>query len=674
MLVFDQLRKNDAQLQLLALLLCGGFVVLGAGLWWVQIVNANRYRASVETQSFRSVRIPAVRGKILDRNGVALAENRPNYSISLYLEELSSAFRKAYRAARPRAVVTNDLPFWKDWLGFSTVRTQYLHLSQEQTTQIVRATRYRVVLDVANEIAAILQVPLPLDYNNFTRHYETARAIPFSLANNLSPQLVARFEEQSLDAGGVDLEIQSRRFYPYSNTAAHVIGYVHSDDSSAAGEDAFFSYRLPDYRGLVGIEGGLDQALRGRAGAKSVQVNNLGYRQTESIWEEAEPGQNVVLTLDLDVQQAAEAALRSHITADGHGAIVVMDVRSGDILALASSPSSDPNAFIRRFTPAELARWKDNSLGVQKNRATAEQYQAGSVFKTMVALAALENGLDTKRLFDVDPNPRNPNKGIVYVGRGRHPFRDTAQPGKYDLRRAIARSSNSYFIQVGALPNVFERVVELGRRLHLGERIGLPLLQETAGHFPRTGGEQNWNPVFKANICIGQGEMDVTPMQIAVMISAIANGGTVLMPRLVDRLEPQDPARLEAPTVFPRGQVRDHLGVSKRSLDILHDAMLAETEDQQEGTGRAVQGCGFRVCGKTGTAELSTLREDGGKKNTTWFGSFAPYETPRYAVIVMVENGQSGGGTCAPIAHDVYVALKAYEARSTSKTQAVATR
>jgi len=679
MLVFDQLRKNDPQLQLLALLLCGGLVLLLAGLWWVQIVNASRYRESIESQSFRTVRLPAVRGKILDRNGVALAENRPGYNISLYLEELSPLFKKEYTAAKaaylrtlPPKVVTNQLPWWKSWLGFDRVKTVPPKLSNEQLQLVQRESRYAVANAVVARIASVLQMPLLLDPTNFHRHYNLATAMPFCVASNLSPQLVARFEEQSINSLGVDLEIQSKRSYPHSNTAAHVIGYVRSDDSSAVGEEAFFSYRMPDYRGLVGIEGGFDQKLRGHAGAKSVQVNNLGYRQAENVWESSVPGQNVVLTLDLAVQHEAEAALRKPMGPTLRGAVVVMDVRSGDILAMASSPTFGPSQFAHGISRRDYDQLQE--LTAEKNRATAEQYQAGSIFKTIVALAALENGLDRNRFFRVDPNPRNGNKGAYFIGQ--RLINDTAPPGDYDLEHAIVRSSNSYFVQVGLLPNVFERVVELGKRLHLGERIdsdSLPLRQVATGHFPSAAATQNWKAGDKANICIGQGPMDVTPVQIAVMISAIANGGTVLKPRLVDRLESQDQAGIELPTSYPRAQVRDHLGVSKRSLDILRDAMLQETESA-EGTGKHVLGCGFRVCGKTGTAERSELQEDGKKQNTTWFASFAPYESPRYAVIVMVENGASGGSTCAPIARDVYVALAAYERRTTATTLTATTR
>lgn len=677
MLIFDQIKKNDAQLQLLALLLCSGLAVLLAGLWWVQIVNANRYRESVEMQAFRTVRLPAVRGKILDRNGVALAENKPSYNINLYLEELSSAFKKDFKRSRPTKTITTDLPFWKNWLGMSSVKTQFVRLTDEQSLKLIRDSRYRVASGVVKQIGTALQTPLTLDYTNFFRHYETARAMPYPVVNNLHPIHVAHFEEQSINSLGVDLEIQSKRYYPHSNVAAHVVGYVRSDDSSATGEDAFFSYRMPDYRGLVGIEGGHDQTLRGRAGAKSVQVNSVGYRQAETVWEQAAPGTNIVLTIDLGVQRDAEIALRKQIGAYGRGAVVVMDVHSGDILALASHPTFSPNQFAHGISHNDYQQLQE--LTAEKNRATAEIYQAGSVFKTIVALAALETPqahFNPNDKYTVKENPGKPGRGYIDVGNQR--FRDTVSPGDYDLRRAIAKSSNAYFISLGLRPGVFNRVVDIGQRLHLGEKFdteSVPLRQQSAGHFPTALNiaKREWQDGDTASVCIGQGRMDVTPLQIAVMISAIANGGAVLKPRLVERLEASNPSNIEQPVTTPRGLIRDQLGVSKRSLAILHEAMLAETESE-EGTGRHVAGCGFRVCGKTGTAELQTLREDGGKKNTTWFASFAPYESPRYAVVVMVENGVSGGTTCVPIARDVYQSLTNFEFRATSKILATSTR
>jgi penicillin-binding protein 2 len=666
MIVFDQLKRDDPQLRLLTIVVLAGVVVLLAGLWWVQIVSARDYQANLETQSFRTVRMPAVRGKILDRNGTTLAENRPIYNVSLYLEELRDEFQKTYADSRPRKVVTNSHAFWKRWLGASNVQTQFVKLKPEQSSELRWQSREQVANGVVQQISARLQQPLSLNSADFRWHYTNQLAMPYPVAKRIDARQIARFEETSANTPGVDLEIQSARFYPNGTTAAHLLGHLtreHGNDS-LEGEEAFFNYRLPDYRGVIGIEGGFDSQLHGHAGAKSVLVNNLGYRQSENIWTPAEPGSNVVLTIDLRIQRAAEAALAA-VGQETRGAAVVMDVHTGDVLALASVPTYDPNAFIPKISAADNARMTDPKLRPQINRATQMQYQAGSAFKTIVALAALENGLDTNEKYRVAANPAKPDKGIIYIGK--QTFHDTAPPGEYDLRRALVRSSNVYFIAHGLRPGVFDRVLELGARLHFGEKFGLHLSQEAAGHFPKdkTGGPSS---IGDPNICIGQGEMDATPLQMAVLTCALANGGEVLWPQLVDRIESQDPAGSGASMVFPKHQVRDELGVKQKYLDILRDDMLAETEDAVEGTGRAARVPGIRVCGKTGTAERT---EQGVKRNTTWFISFAPNEHPKYAVVVAVEDGASGGGTCAPVAGKIYQAILQCE-RESQKTVASA--
>ena len=196
----------------------------------------------------------------------------------------------------------------------------------------------------------------------------------------------------------------------------------------------------------------------------------------------------------------------------------------------------------------------------------------------------------------------------------------------------------------------------MGGKLYLGELTDLPTRQETKGIFPTLARvHSDWRDGDTANLCIGQGDIAVTPMQMAVVVSAIANDGKVLWPRLVERIEPQDPVSGEAPSIFPSGVVRGELGVRECNLKLLRDAMLAETEDP-EGTGRAAVVPGFRICGKTGTAQV-TDEQNRVVDHTAWFTSFAPYENPRYAVVVMVEHGGSGGSTCAPIAHDIYEAI-----------------
>ena len=380
-------------------------------------------------------------------------------------------------------------------------------------------------------------------------------------------------------------------------------------------------------------------------------VNNLGYRQTENVWSQPEPGHNVVLTMDLDIQQAAERSLAAHQGTNARAAIIVMDVRTGDVLAMVSSPAINPD-----YSANDPARLSDPKLRPQINRATYENYMPGSIFKPIVALAALENGLNPDEIYQVQPDPTEPWHGCIYVGARK--IKDTVPPGSYNLKRAIVQSSNAYFIFNGLRTGI-EKIIRLGEKFHLGQRMNLPTRQESPGIFPTLERciHSDWQDGDSANVCFGQGEVAITPMQIAVTYSAIANGGKVLWPRLVERVEPQDPASGELPVIFPAGAVRDTLGLHPRSLKILHDAMLAETEDP-EGTGRAAAVPGLRICGKTGTAQIKN--EQGQLVRWDyWFASFAPYENPRYAVVVMVqsENRGSGGIVCAPIAHDIYEAI-----------------
>ncbi len=634
MIVFDQLRKDDPQLRTLTAGVLMGMTVLLAGLWYVQVISSNRFVENQRAQAYRTVRIPAARGKICDRYGRPMADNYPNYRVSLYLEELPRLFKAEWRRAKP------DRP-----------------LKRDERLSLESQTRFRVVSNLAYQVGMVLDQRVSVTYPQFVEHYNAQLALPLPLANQLTPVQIARFQEQPVIPPGLDLDVQPVRFYLYSTTAAHVLGYLQRDSKSWEGEDAEYDFRLPDYRGVTGIESTFDATLRGRAGVKSVLVNNLGYRQSESTWVEAEPGTNVVLTIDLDVQRAAERGLQSALNYT-RGAVVVMDCRDGDILALASAPSYDPNRFIPSISREDWELLSDPKLRPQMNRAIQEHYAPGSIFKIITSLACLESGLDPQLVMY--------NPGYISVGRGR-PIHDLAAPGDYDFKKAFIHSSNTYFISNGLYAGI-DKILEICRRLHLGEKTDLPMSrQEVAGVIPKPGEDPiSWHDGDTANICIGQGHLRVTPLQMAVMTAAIANGGKVLWPRLVDRLIPQDPLLEGQAWTYERGRVRGQLGVSERTLDLVRDAMRADVEE--EGTGKAARIPGFRVCGKTGTAQVS---DPSGRivDHTTWFTSFAPYENPRYVVLVMVESGISGGGTCAPIAKEVYLALQKRDLGPTARSE-----
>jgi len=663
MLIFDQLKKNDPQLRVVALAILSGLGVLSAGLWWVQIVSSKDYQAHLEMQSFRTVRIPAVRGKILDRNGAVLAENRATYDVSLYLEELRKSFDEATdkRVAQLRAYLKQQREAKEKELRRTLnkdERKQFI-VTVAQRAEIRRQARYQVASNVVFQIGQMLRLPEPLSLNqtNFERHYQQSLVLPFRVLTNINPAQIALFEEQTTSPMGVDLEVQSTRFYPQQTVSAHLLGQLQQSFDSAEGEEAFFSYRLPDYKGVLGIEAGYDKDLRGVAGAKSVVVNNIGYRQTETVWSPARAGNNVTLTIDLGIQKATEQALRQ-FSPKPMAAAVVMDVWTGDILALASIPGFNPNYFVHGFPPGEYQRIQDETLKPMFNRATQGGYMPGSIFKTVVGLAALEAGLDPEALYHVeaDPSkdPRRAGRGCYFVTRN-HKVEDTAPTGDYNFRRALKLSSNAYFIHLGLRYGI-ERIFQYGQLLHLGESAGLNTRQESPGRFvTRKQLGAGWSDGATANVCIGQDPVYVTPVQMAVLAAAIANGGKVLTPRLVDIIEPLDPIAPRITTSFPKGVIRDNLGVSARSLNILREAMLADVEDS-DGTGRPAFIAGFRICGKTGTAQIKDVRGNTTSHNV-WFLSFAPYDKPRYAVVVMVEGGSSGGGDCAPIGKHIYNAI-----------------
>jgi len=610
------------------------------------------------------------------RYGYALAENRPAYNISLYLEELRKPFEAAYlqELTKARTEQSQNIDRKEKELrrGLTRQEKKAFLLSTAQKAVLRQEARYEVASNVVMQISHRLQQPVRFDLTDFQQHYEARLVLPLPIIENLDRTNIARFEEQSTSPLGVDLEVQSTRVYPYGSLAAHILGRLQPDNSSVEGEEAFFSYRLRDYRGVLGIEYGFDKELRGMAGAKSVLVNNVGYRQTENIWSPAEPGRDVVLTIDLEVQRAAERALdgaRTTYTGPVRGAVVVMDVRSGDILAMASSPTLNPNSFIPKVSHEEWERIQ--LVQAEKNRATQMNYAPGSIFKTVVGMAALEAGLNPLEEISVAENPKQPGKGYIVV-RGR-PVRDTAPPGDYNFRKALKLSCNAYFITNGLRVGP-EKIIRLGERLHFGERFGLPTRQEAQGSFPSLKRlSSGWTDGNTANLSIGQDPVLVTPLQIAVLMSAIANGGKVLQPRLVSRIQTQTPAATDD-VVFPSGQVRDHLGVSERSLGILREAMLADTEDG-DGTGKHVRDHeplpGLRICGKTGTAQIQDIHNVK-TGQTTWFASFAPYEAPRWAVVVMIEDGKSGGDTCSPVAGPVYAALMKRDQRASAKKDTLA--
>jgi penicillin-binding protein 2 len=642
MFVLDKFGKEGRRMQVLAGAVALGMVLLLGGLWWVQIVCAKQFETDLKRHSFRHVRTPALRGCILDCTTNVLADDKPRYNAILHLEELQGQFAdqfkrllKDYGRAHPERVNSKgkvNLP--------AGVRQE---LQLEADCAVVSNLTYRV--------STSLEEPRALNTRAFLQHYHDHPYVPFQIVPNLTPRQVAILAEQWSGSPAIELETQPVREYPNKSLAANLLGYVRPRRDDAGG--AKFSFDMPDYQGTSGVEYSYDDKLRGQPGDNSVLINNLSYRQREEIETPDLPGNDIYLTIDKTLQQAAEKAL-AEVQSDVRGAVVVMDPRNGDILALVSAPTFDPNMFVFGPTQAEMERLDDPKYTPQINRAIYGAYPPGSTFKIITAIACLETGLDPNAIFD--------SPGYYKANPAAKPIGDEAGAGPYDLERAFYRSSNTYFIEMGK--SRLRRILEVAKRFHLGEKTGLSPRQEAAGNVP---GPEKAGPSLGMSIpdiCIGQ-EITATPLQMAGLVSVIANGGTLYLPRLVSHARAPDTGEIEE--LVERGRVRDHVQINPRDLDLIRGAMLADTEHAPDSmglggtaysafhqSGQASLG-NFRVAGKTGTAEVKSPRSH--YRTITWFDSYGPYEDPRYVVVVMVEDGRSGGKTCAPVAETIYEAI-----------------
>ena len=642
MFIFDPFKRSDRHLQVIACGVLAGMFVLLAGLWYVQIVSATKFKDNLQKQSFRSVRISAIRGKIFDRNEKVLADNQPRYNVNLYLEELLDQFTCEY---------TNHV--LKEFVRQHPGAKITLKIKNE----LLRESRYRVASNMTYSVTSTLGNSSVLDQKTFFKHYNDYTYVPFPILQNLTQKQVALFAEQFSG----EPEIEPLRNYPNKSTAAHLLGYVRHRSESRDDEKIKFQYPSPYYVGDSGLEAMFDSDLRGTGGAKRVLINNMNYRQREEL-DPTKPGRDVYLTINLAIQNAAEKALGRF--AGTRGAAVVMDVRNGDILAMASAPTYNPNDFVKGISSNEWARLDDKTLRPMYNRAT-HAYTPGSIFKIVTAIACFESGLDPKEEFYSDNEYRASPRA--------KPIGDTAGKGFFYFERAFYKSSNTYFITNGLTKAGVRKIFEVGKRFHLGERTELLSSEESSGSFPSPEDASLWvKTKTPALVCIGQ-DITVTPVQMAAFTAAIANGGKLFWPRVVSHLKSPD-SGIEEQFSSP-GRVRETVHLNPQHLEWIRHAMLMDTEHPDANAYKAFhQGDTpyikeWHIAGKTGTAQII---DAGHKDRDTWFVSFGPYETPRYAVVVMVEGGGSGGGTCAPIAEKIYEALLKSEQTTPKKTAALA--
>jgi penicillin-binding protein 2 len=572
-----------------------GLIALGGRLAHLQLIETQRYEKLSASNQFNFKLTPPPRGLIVDRNGVVLASNRPNF----------------------RLMVAKD----KGIDPKQTVKTlaQFVPLDD--------ARQARLLKDIAN----------------------APRKSPVQVMEDMSWDQFSAINIRAPELPGVTADMGEVRVYP-SAAFAHVIGYVakvNKSDLSATGPNSDPILLNPGFRiGRQGVEQAFDLPLRGKPGAQKVEVDANGHEvSTDPAGDiKAIPGREIVLTLDADIQNRA-----MEVFGDQSGAAVMMDCRNGDILCMYSGPSFDANRFVRGLTGAEyraLAQYDHKPLF---NKALTATYPPGSTFKTMVALAALENGYDPKTVHVC-------NKAWAWGGRVWHCDR---AHGALDLKSGIAQSCDIYFYQC-ALTLGPDKIAAVARKFGLGELFDIGIPGQKAGLVPDTAYKRRafkkdpvWHPGETPSMGIGQGYTHLNPLQLCVQAARLANGRKALHPRLIQSI---------GGVAQPSGAAFGDLPFAAEHIDFVRAAMVAVTVS---GTGARFGDLGLgdvKMAGKTGTAQGFNYASGHGVhgaqgewkyRDHAWFIAFAPTDNPRYAMSVLVEHGGFGGEAAVPRAREI---------------------
>jgi len=585
-----------------AFILGGGQALIFAGLagrmYYLQVSEAKRYQVLAEDNRISLRLLAPLRGRILDRRGVPMAINVRNYTIEIIPEEAGD------------------------------------------------------VSEMLDRLDTLVDVT-PVDRKRILKEARRRRAfVPIKVRENLSWEEVSRVEVNTPDLPGIGIKQGQTRYYPYGPAVAHVLGYVAPVSEKEQKGDPLLQH--PGFRtGKNGIEKQYDLALRGAAGNVAVEVNALGRKvqELDDRKTEAQPGTDLKLTLDMGVQEFTA----NRIKQERRASVVAMDVHSGDVLAMVSMPSFDPNGFNEGLSDEAWRSLINNPDHPLTNKAIAGQYAPGSTFKLVVALAAMEAGIPASLTTSC--------YGSIQLGDRKFHCWKKYGHGTLDLVGAIRESCDIYFYEL-ALRVGIDKIGAMARRLGLGGAIGIDMPGERRGLIPTKNWKRatigvDWQRGETLVAGIGQGYVLATPLQLAVMTSRIVNGGFAVKPRVT---LPGETDELAPPVNFPP------IGLPEWALRTVRRGMFEVVNNPQGGTafGARIPEKQFAMGGKTGTSQVRRIsmaeRDRGVRKNKdlAWlerdhalFVGYAPISAPRYAVSVVVEHGGGGSKVAAPIARDV---------------------
>jgi len=584
-------------------------LTLAIGLARQQLLKTGSYSEAERVQNQRRVLVPGPRGNIYDRDGRLVVGNHPRFAVVLYLDELRPEFRKEYIQIRKNYREAGD----KEGMPSSW--------------QMERIARVSVVQRYLDQVCAIIGRKVELVPAKLVRHFSQELLLPFILVNDLAPDEYARLIEKLPVKSPLQVYTSSVRYYPFGRSAAHTLGFVSMntdiDAEDMPGEN-LTTFKMKGAVGREGLEARFDSTLQGEPGGTIFRVDPAGYRINPPLAKKLPvQGTNITSSLDMDIQQVAEETL-----GDRTGAAVMMDVNTGEVLAMASKPDFADGAYL--------------------NRALSGLYPPGSSFKLLTSLAGFRKGV-------LQPDSSYRTDGTYIINR--KVFRDHhgCITGDINFPLAIEQSVNTYFYHFGLQIGV-EAIASEAERFGFTHRTGIELPHETGAMLIGTPAwkekrkGEKWYPGDTANLAIGQGFIQVTPLQMCCFVASLARGQTHTTPTLLhDKNHPQ--------------QRSEPIGISAAQYKALLEGMERVTT---QGTGKLARIEGLRSAGKTGTAQFRTPK---GTLEFAWFVGFAPIDRPEVAWAILVEGdtpdeSYGGGREAAPIAK--YMLMKWLEKKQSA--------
>jgi penicillin-binding protein 2 len=589
----------------MALVVLAGFTVLLGRIVQLQLIEYDKWASNARDNITKTVTLPATRGIIRDTNGRIVATNRPAYTVYVV----------------PQLLAPGDVKRIAELMGLAPDARARL---EERLSRIPAHRRLQQV-----------QVFTDIDRDQ-----------------------LAALETHSSELPGLDVVATPVRTYPYGKLGAHTVGYLNEVSAEDLEALADHGYRAGELLGRTGVERAFESYLRGKRGFVRVLVNARGERMntasarelhTETRREDPIPGRDLSVTLDMDLMRSVERAFRGHPS----GAVVVLDAQSGEVRALYSKPAYDLNEMSARLSQARFQELMDDPFRPLIDKTVYESYFPGSTFKPFSALAALGDDV-------LDPATRVDCPGFYELGKRR--FRCTHAHGEVDMKTAIVRSCNVYFWKLAEQVGL-DRIHRYAREFGFGRPTGIGINSEASGFVPnrewyRKRHDNRFRIGFTLNTAIGQGNTRATVLQLALAYGAMANGGTLNVPQLVEAVTAPDGKVIER--FQPR--VRRRVAVDEALLSYVREGLYGVANDKKGTAFDARIAGGVAVAGKTGTAQVARgpLREGEDprrawyfRRDHAWFAGYAPAKDPRIVVVALVEHGGAGGKTAAPIAMQV---------------------